>query len=121
MASISTGLRGLSLDVGTNGIEAFRAGRGTYLTKLPQARQSAAPERGFGKADFIGAEQHVFVRDRQRCQQNSRVAPQPRKISGRKALEWREIRITFSRPVSKLIRRTFSCGRDLSVLVSSAI
>jgi hypothetical protein len=38
----------------------------------------------------------------------------PRNTSGRSAFERREMTTTFSRPVSRFTRRTFSCGREVS-------
>ena len=93
--------KGSALDLGADGIEAFGGGRGTYRDQAA-GRLGEAPERRLGEADFIGADQRVFVRDQQRCQQDFSSC-------------------AATRPVSRLIRRTFSCGRDLSVLVSSAI
>jgi hypothetical protein len=67
--------KGWALDLGADGIEAFGGGRGTYRDQAA-GRLGEAPERRLGEADFIGADQRVFVRDQQRCQQDSRVAPQ---------------------------------------------
>jgi len=45
----------------------------------------------------------------------------PRKTSGCSALEWREITTTFSRPVSRLTRRIFNCGRVVFGFMPSAM
>ena len=120
MASISAA-SGSALDLGANGIEAFRGGRGTDRDQAAGGF-GKAPERRLGKADFVGADQTVFVGDQQRREQafeSSRNSTRlnPRKTSGRKAFECREITTTFSRPVSRLTRRTFSCGRAGSAVL----
>ena len=65
-------LQGSALDLGANGIEAFRGGCGTYRDEAAR-RLGKAPERRFGKADFVGADQGIVIRDQQRCQQDFRV------------------------------------------------
>ena len=76
---------------------------GLTVTRLPTGF-GEAPERRLGKADFVGAHQAVLIGDQERCQQDFRVRSSstrlnPRKTSGRKAFECREITTTFSRPV----------------------
>ena len=76
-----------------------------------------AAECGFGQPDLISAD-HAVVGDQQGGEQHlfalerSSTRLKPRKTSGRNALDWREITTTFSRPVSRLTRLTFNCGRD---------
>ena len=54
-------LQGSALDLGADGIEAFRGGCGTYRNEAADGF-GKAPERRFGKADFVGADQAV-IRD----------------------------------------------------------
>ena len=75
MASISAGVQRSALNLGANRIEAFRRGGGTDRHEAA-GRLGEAPERRLGKADFIGADQRVVVRDQQRRKQDLRATPQ---------------------------------------------
>ncbi len=117
MASICGVVERAALDLGANGIEAVRAAvAGVTVTRLPTG---SAKRRKAGSARPIssGADQAVVVRDQQRRQhglaswQRSSTRLKPRNTSGRSAIERRDITTTFSRPVSRWMRRSLSCGR----------
>ena len=108
----------LALDLGAHGVEAVR-GRCGRDRHQSADRFGKATKRRLGKAEIFGTDESIVVRDQQGCQQHLRVAAQfdrlkPRNTSGRSAFDRREITATFSRPVSRLTRRIFSCGRDVS-------
>jgi len=102
-------------DFGPHRIEAVGWG-GRCDGDVTADRLGKTVEGRFGEAEFIGPDQPVVgsrrVASRTLELRRSSTRLKPRNTSGRSAMDRREITTTFSRPVSRLTRRIFSCGRD---------
>ena len=75
MAVISRSAQGLAADLGAHRFETFRRSRRRDRHQIAGGF-GEAPERRFGKADFVGAHQGVVVGDEKGGEQHFRIAAQ---------------------------------------------
>ncbi len=90
-------------------------GAGVTVTKLPAGsakRRNAGSARPSSSGPTKPSSVRIKVASRTFELQRSSTRLKPLNTSGRSAFDRREITTTFSRPVSRLTRRIFSCGRD---------
>ena len=105
-----------ALNLGAHGVEAVGRRRRRDGDQAA-GRLGEAAEGRLGQAELVGADQPSSVSSSVASStlelQRSSTRLKPRNTSGRSAFDRREITTTFSRPVSRLTRRIFSCGREV--------
>lgn len=117
------GLQRSALDLVPDSIEAFRRVARAHGDERPD---SSAKRRNAGSERPVRPGQPTRPRQSGRCKAGLRRPSQldpakPRKTSGCSALSGVKSPPPFSRPVSRLTRRIFSCGRLVFGFVSSAM